>query len=125
MNLAEFIFIQPVFQLFTLYVTSLSSWYLIRSVIELSPREAARISQSPKNFAQQKADTVLGFILLMFSLVIQVWNVGQPLRFIDVDGLTLLHYLITAPIFVLGYYTAEKARIRLIRKYSQDFAGES
>lgn len=127
--LMTLIFIQPMFQLLTLLITASSSFFLIRGVIKLSPLEMAKMSGAhldlnPKigeNFAKQKADTVIGFILLIVSLIIQTWIISQPLRLIDTGGLGIIHIIFVLVIFAAICLNAELYRCRLINKYLTDF----
>lgn len=119
MSIIDYFLIQPVFQLFTLLITALSSWYLIREVIELTPKEAAHISATHRNFAEQKANMVLGFILMMASLFIQALSISQPLRWIDVDGLTVVHIIVTSILFIFIIYASEVCKKKLVHKYTQ------
>jgi len=126
--LMALIFIQPMFQLLTLLITALSSFFLIRGVIKLSPLEMAKMSGAhldlnPKigeNFAKQKADTVIGFILLIISLIIQTWIISQPLRFIDTGGLGIIQMVFVLVIFTALWLNAELYRHKLINKYLAD-----
>ena len=119
------LFVQPMFQLLTLLITALASYYLIRSVVKLSPAEMARMSAAylgynpeiGKSFALQKAETVVGFALLMISVLVQIWTISQPLRFVDVDGLNLIQIVFAMCIFVVIYKLTEYIRQRLTKRY--------
>ncbi|MEK7156278.1 MAG: hypothetical protein AAB790_00520 [Patescibacteria group bacterium] len=119
---------QPMFQLYILLVTGLSSFFMIRGVMKFSPAEMAKMSgarlgfnlEIGKNFASQKADTVTGFVLLMVSLLAQILSISQPVRFIDLDGLGFFQSVFTVGVFGITWWEAEKWRRNLIRKYEAD-----
>lgn len=126
--LMALIFIQPMFQLLTLLITALSSFFLIRGVMKLSPLEMAKMSGANldlnlkigENFARQKADTVVGFILLIISLIIQMWTISQPLRFIDTGGPGIIQLIFALVIFAVFWLNTELYRHKLINKYLAD-----
>src|SRR3989344_973886 len=120
--------IQPIFQLLALLITALSSFFLIRSVIKLSPVDVAKMSgahldANPKlgeSFAIQKADTVVGFILLVVSVLFQIYIISQPLRWADTAGLNLAQIIVTLFIFFLLFSVSESARRFLIKRYKKE-----
>lgn len=126
------IFNQPMFQLLILLITALSSFFLIRSVIKLSPFEMAKMSSAylelnPKigeNSTIQKADGVIGFALLLISIVIQAWTVSQPLRWADTSGLGIIQWIFALLIFGVILVIAESCRRALIKNYLSDFKKE-
>lgn len=128
----ELFFTQPAFQLIILLVTALSSFFLIRGVIKLTPAEMARISSTyfdynpelVKSFAVQKADSVVGFVLLLISITIQAWIISQPLRWIDVGGLTMAQIIFSVIIFVPIVVTSQFSRRFLAYKYKKEVLEE-
>jgi hypothetical protein len=121
---------QPMLQLFALLVTGLSSFFLIRSIIMISPAEIAKILGAcldynydlGKNFVLQKTDTVVGFILLIMSLLSQMWSISQPLRWIDTEGLTMIRMVVTLIVFLFVAVMSESARRALIHKYTRELS---
>lgn len=119
--------VQPMFQLGVLLITLLSSYYLIKGVMELYPAEVARISsahldynaKAGESFAKQKADTVIGFSLLLLSSLVQWWSISSPLRWVDVDGLRATQTLVTLTVFALIILVSEFVRRRLVSKYTE------
>lgn len=120
--------IQPMFQLLTLLITALSSFFLIRSVIKVNPSDVAKMSRAhfdanPKigeSFAVQKADTVAGFSLLLLSVLLQVHTISQPLRWADTAGLNILQVAVVLIVFFLFFVGSEKARCFLVKKYMKE-----
>ena len=122
--------IQPMFPLLPLLITALSSFFLIRSVIKLSPVDVAKMSGAHldanpklgKNFAIQKADTVVGFILLVVSVLFQIYTISRPLRWADTAGLNLAQIIITLFIFFLLFSISESVRCFFIKKYKKELS---
>jgi cobalamin synthase len=69
----------------------LSSFFLIKSVLSLSAKDIAELSVPrydyhsglAMNFCHQRADTVVGFALLLFSFTTQLINMLWPMRIND------------------------------------------
>jgi len=104
----ELLITQPLLQLFTLLITTLSSFFLIHGAIKISPTEMAKV----------RADTVIGFSLLMISLPVQAWSISQPLRIIDTDGLKINQIIIVSVAFLSVILLSEYIRRKLIRRYT-------
>lgn len=117
--------IQPMFQLLNLLITALSSYFLIRSVIKVNPSDVAKMSGAHldanpkigKSFAVQKADTVVGFSLLLLSILLQGYIISQPLRWADTAGLNIPQTVVVSVVFSLVFWASKKWRNSLEKKY--------
>lgn len=101
-------------QVLALSLTVIAAFFLIKSVIWTTPKDMAELSQSKwtyslaiaKNLARQKADTIIGFVLLMLSLFIALVNLLWPMRGVDFavnrNGV-ILAVLVSIVIFVVAY----------------------
>lgn len=78
-------------QVLALILTLESALFLVRSNLALSPRAIAELATSKwgysadalKNYSQQRADTVVGLILLLFGFTLQLANSIWPMRWMD------------------------------------------
>lgn len=78
-------------QIMGLGMALLSSFFLIRGSISLTAKNIADLSGTYWNFnealakslASQKADTLVGFILLLGSIIFQMVNLIWPMRWDD------------------------------------------
>ena len=78
-------------QVLSLSLVLVSSIFLIRSVLTADVKQMAALSGTYWNFnphmiqslAQQKADTMVGFILLLLSFLLQTANLLWPMRWCD------------------------------------------
>jgi len=69
----------------------MSSFFLIRGVVALSAKDIAELSQTRfgyhsgivKSLTRQRADTIVGFVLLLFSFSLSLINLLWPMRAID------------------------------------------
>lgn len=117
--------IQPMFQLLTLLITALSSYFLIRSVIKVKPSDVAKMSgahldanpEIGKSFAVQKSDTVIGFSLLLLSVLLQSYTISQPLRWADTAGLNIPQVVVVLIVFSIIFWASKKWRHSLESKY--------
>lgn len=117
---------QPMIQLFVMLLTASSSFYLVRSVLDTSAKEMAEIAAAhydynidfAKNVVKQKVDTVIGISILSISLIVQMWSLSQPLRFIDADGITILQMVWVIVCFIPFAGLSEIARLHYVRKYT-------
>lgn len=87
----------PMLQFLTIGFTAFSAFYFIREVMVASPETFAELSKTKldynpnlvKTFSRQKADAKSGFSFLILSILFQSINLMFPVRFIDLNGLTL------------------------------------
>jgi energy-coupling factor transporter transmembrane protein EcfT len=78
-------------QVIALLLMAISAFFLIKSIIRVTPKDMAKLSQTrcgyslpvTRNFAKQKADTVVGFVLLLSGLVFSLANLLWPMRIGD------------------------------------------
>lgn len=78
-------------QVLALTAVLMSSFFLIRATIKLSIKEIAQLSttivsyneDTAKNYCRQRADTVVGFSLLLLSFALQIGNLLWALRWCD------------------------------------------
>jgi vacuolar-type H+-ATPase subunit I/STV1 len=99
-----------------LLLTVMSAFFLIKSVIELAPKDMAELSRTnwdyslstARNFAKQKADTVVGFALLMLGLVLSLVNLLWPMRWCDfkVNYVGIIVAIFVSIIIFLASYKA-------------------
>ena len=83
--------IRTYIQITALLLVLLSSLLLIKGKITLSVESLAELSKSKwgynldvaKSLTQERADTIVGFIILLFSLFLQVANMLWPMRWSD------------------------------------------
>lgn len=92
----------------------MSSFFLIRGTISLSAKNIAELSQARfdyhsgimKNLTRQKADTNVGFVLLLASFVLSLINLLWPMRAIDFvvskKGV-IMSFIVSAVIFFIAY----------------------
>src|SRR4030042_6721902 len=98
-------------QVASLSFTVMAAFFLIKSVLWMSPKDMAELSRtrwnysSPvtRNLAIQKADTLIGFVLLMLSFFLALANLLWPMRSCDFEvnhnGL-ILAVLLSIVIFI-------------------------
>lgn len=73
-------------QVLAILLAVLSSYFLIRGVMNLNAKDMVSIASTKwdlnldllKNLCYQRADTVVGFILLPISVILQAVNMFQP-----------------------------------------------
>jgi hypothetical protein len=78
-------------QVLSLATVLLSSFFLIKSVITLSVKDIIELSvpkydynlDVAKNLCRQRADTIIGFTLLLLSFLLQLINMLWPMRIND------------------------------------------
>lgn len=83
--------IRTLLQVTALSFTVIAAFFLIKGVLRMSPKDMAELSQtrcgySPpmtRNLAMQKADTLVGFVLLMLSFFLALANLLWPMRACD------------------------------------------
>ena len=83
--------IRTYIQVTALLLVLLSSLLLIKGKITLSVESLAELSKSKwgynldvaKSLTQERADTIVGFVILLFSLFLQVANMLWPMRWAD------------------------------------------
>jgi hypothetical protein len=80
-------------QVTALLFTVISAYFLIKSVIEMTPKDIAELSTTRfdynppvvRSLSKQRADTLVGFALLMTGLVLSLANLLWPMRYCDFD----------------------------------------
>jgi len=107
---------QPMIQFLTIGFTAFSAFYFIREIMIASPETFAELFKSKldynfnlvKTFAQQKADAGSGFSFLIISIFLQTINLMFPMRFIDLEGLTLGMIIVLIVILVIIFLASLK-----------------
>jgi hypothetical protein len=111
----------------------LSSFFLINSVLYLSKQDIASLSETKwgynldvaKNLSHQRADTVVGFSLLLFAFFLQMFNLCWEMRACDfaINWKGILIALIVSCILWLVankvsnyFYTKHYTRIEVLLK---------
>jgi hypothetical protein len=80
-------------QVQALSLVLLSSYFLIKGKLSLSAKDLARLSKTKwsynkaviKNLTTERADTIVGFALLLLSFLLQTINLLWPMRIGDFD----------------------------------------
>lgn len=83
--------VRTLLQVTSLSFTVMAAYFLIKGVLRMTPKVMSELSQTrwgysshvTKNLAMQKADTIVGFVLLLFSFFIALANLLWPMRSID------------------------------------------
>lgn len=101
-------------QVTALLFTGISAFFLIKSVIEMTPKDVAELSQThwnyslsaTRNLAKQKADTLVGFVFLMSSFSLSLANLLWPMRLgdfgVNCNGV-IIAFLVSIVISVAAY----------------------
>ena len=82
-------------QVLALTTVLISSIFLIRGTISLSKKDLAELSSTKfgynldvtKNLCRQRADYVIGFVLLLLSFFLQLGNMLWPMTIDDIGGI--------------------------------------
>ena len=102
-------------QITALSLVLMSSYFLVKGVICISAQDMIKLSQSTyggtymriaKNLAQQKADTIVGFVLLLTSFFFSLINFLWPMQIDDSDvnrNGVILAGLVSIVIFPVSY----------------------
>ena len=103
-------------QVTALLFTVISAYFLIKSVIEMTPKDIAELSTSRfdysppvvRNLSKQRVDTLVGFVFLMFSFFLSLVNLLWEMRYrdfgVNYNGV-IIAVLVSFVIF-LGAYKA-------------------
>lgn len=111
-------------QLTALLLVVISSYFLIKSIIGMSVRDMAALSKSyfdvnlntAKNLTQQKADVVVGFVLLLISIFLYLVNLLWPMRWIDF-GVSWIGVFVSLVSSVVVFCAAKKSSQYLQQMY--------
>ena len=106
-------------QITALLLVLISSFFLIKSVIEMTPKDMAELSQTnwdysltatTRSLAKQKADTTIGFVFMVLSFSLSLANSLWPMRLADFavsrNGV-ILAVLVSIVIFLGAYKTSK------------------
>ena len=103
-------------QVIALLLTVMSAIFLIKSVIGMTPKDMAELSQLrwgyslpvARNLAKQKANTTIGFVLLMSCLVLSLANLLWEMRACDfrVSHKGIIFAVLVSIIIFLASYKA-------------------
>lgn len=114
-------------QVQALLLVLISSYFLIKGMLSISAKDLAELSKTKwgynkavtKNLTTQRADTIIGFVLLLLSILLQTVNLLWPMRYVDfgVSTIGLIIAVITSAIILL---TAIKSSSFLQRLYYKD-----
>jgi hypothetical protein len=121
--------LRTLIQVLALILTLESALFLVRSSLALSPRSIAELSTSKwgysadaiKNYAQQRADTVVGLVLLFFGFALQLTNSLWPMRWTDFSvnrAGALIAVALGVLVLVLCFPVSKKIAVRT---YAQAF----
>jgi predicted secreted protein len=101
-------------QVLALSVVLISSFFLIKGTLTLSTNDLVMLSSTKwgydlavaRNLCHQRADTVVGFILLLLAFFLQLWNMLWSMRWKDftVNKTGVITALIvSALVFLIAY----------------------
>ena len=89
----------------------ISSYFLIKGMLSISAKDLAELSKTKwgynkavtKNLTTQRADTIIGFVLLLLSFLLQTVNLLWPMRYLDFGVRTIgfIIAVITSAIILL------------------------
>ncbi|NQT00690.1 MAG: hypothetical protein HQ580_01560 [Planctomycetes bacterium] len=98
-------------QVQALLLVLISSYFLIKGMLSISAKDLAELSKTKwgynkavtKNFTTQRADTIVGFVLLLLSFLFQTINLLWPMRYVDfgVSTIGFIIAIITSAIILL------------------------
>jgi vacuolar-type H+-ATPase subunit I/STV1 len=101
-----------------------SSYFLIKGVVSLSVKNIAELSQMRwgyhsgivKNLTRQKADTTIGFVLLLASFVLSLINLLWPMRVGDF-GVSKIGVIMALAVSITTFLVAYRLSCYLQRKW--------
>lgn len=105
----------------------ISSYFLIKGMLSISAKDLAELSKTKwgynkavtKNLTTQRADTIVGFVLLLLSFLLQTVNLLWPMRYRDF-GVSTIGFIISVITSAIILLTAIKCSGFLQRVYYKD-----
>ena len=94
------------------------------TAIDVAKMSGAHLNYNPKlgeNFINEKASTLVGFSLLLLSVLLQAYVLSQPLRWIDTEGLHFPQFVFVIIAFLFLWGLVRFFRKRLISRFEAEF----
>jgi len=98
-------------QVQALLLVLISSYFLIKGMLDISAKDLAELSKTKwgynkavtKNLTNQRAYTIVGFVLLLLSFLLQTVNLLWPMRYRDfgISTIGVIMAVITSTIILL------------------------
>ncbi|MBI4491016.1 MAG: hypothetical protein HY694_18195 [Deltaproteobacteria bacterium] len=124
--------IRDLLQLAPICITFVAGFLLTKSSLELKVENIAWLVQNTfaimENLCHQKADTVIGSVLLFIAFIWQMVNLTQPRLIRDFAGITwcsiLLAIVLTLLLLGLSYFASKCLGKRIYSKAQAEIRGK-